>query len=146
MHAYREKNKWHNLRHWSVGLKILAFFCCRYTKFERDQRSQISRDILHKLFFAMDVLERCLPYVKSYFQSHQWSFYFLIPILESSRVRVFKKEDFRKHFSAERFKSVFVLRKKRFSFFRPQNTQTFSFFASAGLKKIKDQNFGTQEF
>ena len=58
-------------------------FC--YTKFARNQRSQFNSNMLHKLLFAMEVLERCLSYLKSYFQLHQWSSYFLMPISKNSR-------------------------------------------------------------
>ena len=36
-------------------------------EFARDQRSQFNSDILHNLFFAMEVLKKCLLYVKAIF-------------------------------------------------------------------------------
>ena len=59
-----KKNKWYSLRYFRLASKYLDF--C-YTKFARDQRSQFNSDMLHKLFFAMEVLETCLSYVKNYF-------------------------------------------------------------------------------
>ena len=67
--AYGKKNSTAQPKVFSIDLKILGFFGCCYPKFAGDQRSQ---------------------YVKSYFQLHQLSSYFLMSIWESSRVRVLK--------------------------------------------------------
>ena len=64
----------------SKSPKILEFFGYCYTKFARHQRLQFNSAILHKLFFAMEVSERCLSSVKSYFQPQQISSDFLMLI------------------------------------------------------------------
>ena len=119
-----------------------------YTKFARDQRSQLNTDILHNLFFGMEVLERCLPIF-----NHISEVLISNTDLRDRNSQSFRIKDSRKCFFVESFKRVSVLHKKYFQlhkwsffFFRPQNTGTFSVFASAEFRKIKDHSLETKEF
>ena len=91
VHAYCKKKSTAQPKVFLIGFKTLGFFGCCYTKFAKVQRSHFNSNILHKLLFGMKVSERCLSYVKSYFQAHQLRSYVLMLIWESSRVRVLKQ-------------------------------------------------------
>ena len=127
-----------------IGFKTLGFFGCWYTKFAKVQRSHFNSNILHKLLFGMKVSERCLSYVKSYFQAHQLRSYVLMPIWESSRVRVLK-QNISKKFSGERFKCVSVLHeqnifkyiRKVFLFLDPKIFGLFPFLLVQGWEKSR---------
>ena len=146
----KKKNSTAQPNVFSIGLKILGFYVVTTSSFQES----LTATYCINLFFAKKFSERCLSYVKSYFQSHRLSSYFLMPIWErkreSSRVKVLKQnisENILPLKDSSMYllcvKKYFQLHKWSFSFFMLQNTWTFSLFASAGLRKIKD--LGTKE-
>ena len=89
-----------------------------YTKFARDQRSQLNTDILHYLFFAVEVLGRCLTIF-----NHISEVLISNADLRDLNSQSFRIKDSRKYFSVESFKRVSVLHKK---YFQLQNEVSFS--------------------
>ena len=59
-----------------LGLRCLGLFCFGECHMWRDQRSQFESNVFSKNLFGIEVLGICLPYVKTYFQEHQWSTFF----------------------------------------------------------------------
>ena len=103
----------------SLGLKLLRFFCFWECPFGRDQISQFNNDTFSKMFSAMKVLVMCLPYVKRCFQSHQWHFllfstqitqivlFWRTPGWERSTATVWEQYNFQKFFEYWFFWQVF---------------------------------------
>ena len=54
-----------------LGLKDLRYFCFRKNRFEIDQRLAFNKNKnLTKIYFAVEILGRCLLTVKRHFQMH----------------------------------------------------------------------------
>ena len=109
--------------------------------------SQFYNNNLRKLFFVMKVLEMCLPYVKSYFQTHQ-SVKFLFSLglkilgffrfwkcwFEKVQEPQFQNKRFQKTFFALKVSSMYLCHVKSifnyisevFLSLGPKNIQTFS--------------------
>ena len=147
----KKKTQRHNLTYFRLASKYLHFLVVTTSSLQES----LTATYCINLFFTTKFSERCLSYVKTYFQPHRLSSYFLMPIWErkreSSRVRVLKQNISENIFPLKdssmylfSVKKYFQLHKWSFSFFMLQNTWTFSLFASAGLRKIKD--LGTKEF
>ena len=119
--------------------------------FWRDQRSQFNKDIFSKKFSPMEILDMYLPYVRRYFQQHQWIIFLLMaqitanqrrpnkillfsemPLSERTKITVWERHLFKKILINKSFGFVSTLRKKVFSgalvkffpFYGPSNSDS----------------------
>ena len=121
----------------------------------RDQLSQFENERLSKLFFALEVSNIFLRYMKEYFQLYKRSFSFfrskktqIFSLLimtgwERSKIRVFEQKTLNYIFCIGNFRQVpaikkyFWLHMLRFSFVKRQNTQTFLFMVKSVWERSK---------
>ena len=137
--------------------------------FWRDQRSQFNKDTFSKKFSPMEVLHMYLPFVRRYFQQHQWIIFFFMaqitpnqtrpnkillfsemPLSERTKITVWEWHLVKKILINKSFWFVSTLRKKVFSgalvkffpFYGPNNSD-FVVFGNAAFAEIKDHSLKT---
>ena len=137
--------------------------------FWRDQRSQFNKDIFSKKFSPMEILDMYLPYVRRYFQQHQWIIFLLMaqitanqtrpnkillfsemPLSERTKITVWERHLFKEILINKSFGFVSTLRKKVFSgalvkffpFYGPSNSDSVVF-GNATFAEIKDHSLKT---
>ena len=108
LERYFQPDDW---KRFFLGLKKLRFCCFWQCWFNRDQESQFGSNTFSRIFSSKEILDICLPYIKRYFQEHQWSaFFFRVEIsqimfflgmlvLEWSKIAVWEQYLFQNFFA-----------------------------------------------
>ena len=140
---YFRRHQWNTICFRAQITQILLF--SRMPVLERSKIT-VWKQHLSEIFFAMEVLPMCLPYVKRYFQEHQWNGFFFraqmsqillfsgIAVSERWKITVWEQHLSKKKFWYECFRYLSTLRKKDFQehqwsafFFRSQITHILMF-------------------
>ena len=148
-----------------LWLICLRFSCFWESQFWRGQRSQFESNTFSKKMFAMEVLGICLPFVKRYFQEHQWSSFFFgaqithillfsgMPVSERPKMKVWERHLFHNVFFYVSFYYVSTLCKKVFSaapvkvvFPQGSNNSDFVVFGNVAFGEIKGHSLSTIDF
>ena len=102
-------------RFFHLALKCVRFSCFRERWFWRDQTLQFVSNTFSKKKITMYLLGICLPYVKRYFQEHQWSAFFfraqITQIMLFSRIPVSERSNQRSQFEKDTFFRIFFAMK-----------------------------------
>ena len=133
--------------------------------FEEIKDHSLTRTPFQQKFFCMELLGMCLPYVKRYFQRHQYSAFFFMAhrtqillfsgmlFLERSKIKFWLRQLSKKFFCYGSFRCVSTLRKKLFSgapvkgFFLYCSSNSDSVvFGNTGFEDIKDHSLTTTHF
>ena len=107
-----------------LGPKYLRFFCFRKCRFPRVQRLQFESNTFSEKIFGKENLRICLPYVKRYFQEHQWSAFFFwaqktqillfsrMLVSERSNIKVWERHIFQNFSCYGNFRYLSIFHKK----------------------------------